>query len=356
LIATLIAVMVVSCGETPVPPPELSTCGDGWKVAFTIPDELSPRQVVWSDGRVYYSALSLPPLGSGIIPSDSAIRSLPIEGGAAVTLVRDWATSLWIEPDRILYTKGQQLFSAPRAGGDPSRLAGKVRTTEVGPPVSLKQTVDGTALYYDELAERAREPATLWRSDFGTTASQMLAQLTFPGNVGVGHLIPWDDDILAVGIGGAVLLVPKAGGEPRNVGADLGVFVAAGDGAILWSKSSGVDGDRRTFTMWRSGRDGGDARLFWRDKPATLEPTLATSGAGGEWLIAAYERFADGADHVAVWHLDDTGSKRIACDPSPWRPSTGHPTQLIVAPDGFYVVLGDNPDGSFSWSLVRIPR
>jgi hypothetical protein len=312
-----------------------------------------PRAMVWQDGNIYQATFS-------------GVLAMPLDGGEVIDLVNEsHATGVWVEGDDVIYSLDDQLFAAPRTGGDPTLLldGGHQNDPSSGgngdDHVGERQYLDSTAFYWTTRAyPNATDGTRVWRILRSGGAVEAFA--LFPIET-VDALAIRSDGVLAVGqsitLGGPfyrAFLAPFGGGAAREVPVSPtpDAIISADSGALLWSVYTGNrEGGRETHEIWSSPMDGSPARrLSWNLPIEFLSSWSIPDDLGGH-IIGGVELFDDGVNHASVFQVSGEGNAtRLACDASNNWPVY---TATALAPNAIYLSVRYDQPG---WMLVRLPR
>ena len=332
--------LLAACGdETPDTPPlqETAVCTPGWETVRAPEAGLGSEMLVWADGVLYFPRYLGPDQPAEIVAH-------PLAGGPERTVVQTkYPAGLWRDGDRLIWPADDKWFSVPLAGGEV--------TTVPDVPTSGTATFDATHFYW------LRHDDTdghrwLWRAPRTGGPPEKLPKPTDP----------WPDHFrntsqgIAVAGGQLSEVVSKETGEVRSFPPLNGVIITVDDRSILWQI---IDTTRGVVHhLDRAPLDGGPVERLWPAIPLRSTRVQAWPDARGGFLVADFEKFADGQNHHVVWSVDAAGkAARVACHAGPAF-SVGI-VAVAPAPDAMYAtVRADARAGGPTWSLVRfsLPR
>jgi len=299
--------------------------------------------MAWADGMLYQSAY-----GKVADASGAGLVAVPADGGAALRVAEDWAISLFVDGDSLLYSHDTRLMRVPRAGGTPEVVLEDAATSQ---QLYVQAHLVNDAHYVWATSD---SNATLWRMPRGGGAAVSLG----PTGVGVrSHFALVADGVIATGPGSLfegplydAVVVPFDGGTPRRLGEVFSPFLADGTG-VLWNAFLYSDGKgREAYEIRHTPADGGEAVPLSAELPVELLADWAAPDGQGGYLISGNEYFDDMVIHRSVFDVAADGhATRIACDPSAKAPAV---VSAAVAPDALYVTTS-SPEG---WTIVKVPR
>jgi hypothetical protein len=324
---------------------KVQSCASGWQPTGPLETDppLGPEVMAWADGILYQAAHGK--LGD---PSSAGLVAVPADGGAATRVADDWAVSLFVDGDNLIYSHDTRLMRVPRAGGTPEVV--------LADPATSQQVYVQAHLLDDThyVWATADSNSTLWRMPrAGGTAVSM-----GPTGVSVSsHFALVTDGVIATGpvtlFEGRTydaVVVPFDGGTPRRLGEVWMPFLADGTGvlwnAFLYSDHKG----RQAYEIRRTPADGGEAIALSAELPLELAADWAAPDGQGGYLLSGIEYFDDMAMHRSVFDVAADGhATRIACDPSANAPIV---ESAAMSPEALYLSAWST-DG---WTIVKVPR
>ncbi len=86
----------------------------------------------------------------------------------------------------------------------------------------------------------------------------------------------------------------------------------------------------------------------------SAEPIRIWPNPEGGWIVASFQFFADGLDHMTIWSIDAQGTAtRLGCSPG-YGGDSWIEKGVAIAPDAVYVAA-ENLSAS-TWQIDRIAR
>jgi hypothetical protein len=317
---------------------------------------LGPQAMAWAEGLLYQAYQSLPATHT------SGIAVAPADGGDPTVIVDDdWATSLWIEGDNLLYTHDDRLMQVPRAGGAKAMvLAGGV--------VTLAPNVPESMVTYPALA--ALDSAYFYFTTWGYADGRLVRGWRIPragGDVEALGLVPVT---LTTGVAIASDGLLIGGDAPEGSPALWAAGVATGGsvrmldpitywlagvdaGGAVWNAIRHVNSELdERFEVMVSPVDGSPARPLSAGLPVEfIADKLISDGQGGRF-ISGLEKFEDLTTHRSVFFVDGNGvTVRLGCDPSSDIPGI---ESAALGADALYLAV--NYFDGLGWTIVKVPR
>jgi hypothetical protein len=332
--------------------------------------EGEPSSLVIANGNLYFEATSPD-------ASSSSLMSLPLAGGAPVTLGSNPGYQLWLDGQAIdVAGLDDKLYQVPMSGGDAQLLADGQTT---GPPndfVAAAQAFDGSNFYWDLRPQNGTPFWSVWQISVAGGAAQKLADLPVPAGPDVnwtmlrtsayGLLLAYEN-FPQVG----AFLVPPGGGKPEILPSPAPAgshadnqLLAASPTAVLWDTESvdpATGASLITLSLTDLTGPGGPAiRPFWPDRPSAFVPFGVFSWSGGDdgsWLISGFEPFDDGATHTTLWLVDAAGEgARVGCDPNRVG-SLGVVSAALATSTAVYAAIGSSDSvGRYDYRIVQLGR
>jgi hypothetical protein len=343
--------------------PDIASCDKDWEnlsELHAMPG-LAPNVLRWRDGVLYYVE------SSGLTQQ---IVALDDTGGTPRPISSDAGRTLWIEGDAILYSRSDQLFSVPIAGGSSERVSdGETFSSADGANVTFaNQTLDESFLYWT--LHRYTEPTwSAWRMPRAGGHSEQLGAL--PDDAGpLSALMPSSDQLLVAGNDGDTYALPRDGGDVRTlptIGAQRknvmwSRYLGAAERGILWAVAQqGSNGKEIPYDVVLA-RPDRKTETIWPTKSRVIVPDHAWPDVSGNWIITALERFSDGELHTSVWSADSKNAKRLACDIGA-EDASGYAVAAAVTEDAIFLVVdyfhpsqaeADGGAEEAGWKLVKI--
>jgi hypothetical protein len=322
-----------------------------------------PSALVWQDGLLYYSDPFGDPRG---------ILALPDTGGTATQVVDDGGIGLWVESDRVLFARDDQLYAAPIAGG-PSELLADGHT--FGPDAKTYHSVytevlDDSDLYW-EANEYIEEPQSkiseiwnVWRMPRTGGEPEKLGTIPHEVNFPL-TMIALADQLLVAESERRAYTLPKSGGPLLELPSVEGsTFLGMGPRGVLWHvEKRSSDGVVESDEVVLSKPTGGKPVQLWKQMPAGVLPGAAWPAPDGGWVVTAQEEFSDGKRHMSAWSLDTDGNgTRLGCDPveDDWADALIG-SSAALSDDAAYIIVtydhhGPDAGSTFGWKIVRVQR
>ena len=379
VLSGLACAWVAGCGGSlapvqptqPVPPSSFALCQavTGTTLYDFGVQQAGPSNLVTANGNLYFA------LGNGNSDID-AIMSLPLSGGAPVTLAMAEGYQLWLDGQAVdTVAVNDRFWQVPLGGGAPTLVADGQTT---GPPnyyVAEAQTFDGTNFYWDLFPQNGPWFWSVWQIPATGGTAQKLADLPQPP----GPSINWT--MLAPSPQGLIVayenepqvgayLVPPGGGAPQVLPSPppagteaVNQLLGISPTAVLWDTEAGdlsTTAGNVTLRLTDLSAPGGPVlRTYWPGRPASFVPSGVynwPTGDDGSWLISGYESFDDGATHGSLWLVDADGNgTRIGCV----LDSTDYPgmvTAALATPTAVYAVMGSSTNGLYDYRIVQLAR
>jgi hypothetical protein len=343
-----VTALAFGCGEASAPPPSLESCHDGWQ-PLTEPRPLfDPRQLLYHDGELIYSATRSTPDS----PEQSGIEAQPVAGGPPRIITDADAWTLWIEGGQVVFATGDQLQQVPVGGGTPTTIYGgrdPGQTHDV-----FAHALTPTTFVWSELVGITTEQAEIWSVPRAGGDARMVA--TFETPAFFERMEVAGDSVVMADMGAHGRVVPLDGSETRPL-ASPGAWLAGVEPDGVYGFDVAGQPPNEDVHMRFAPMDGSAARPFWTDIPPNVGPDHIWADGDGGWLVSAIEKFDDGIFHRSVFLIDAQGhARRAACnsDPASVSYATARPA---FAPDAAYVIYEELADVEHAtWRIVKVSR
>jgi hypothetical protein len=351
--------------------PELDSCSSHWhefSALGTDYDATIPDVLRWQDGTLYYDQVERQPSGAFTIQ----LVALPEAGGTPTVIFSDPSgfENVWLESDRALFARADQLYQVPISGGMPELIADGHTFTKpdsksdsaarLGIPTD--HALGASYLYWLAYGTPDSD-VSIWRlSRAGDTDAEMLGTVSKDARP-LSALVELSDLLIVAGDNGHAYTMSKSGGRARSLPAVANALLSGiGPEGVLWAvPRATANGGPLTADLKLSKASGGKVETFWPSKSSEVDPDGAWADNASSWIISAVETFADGERHHSLWSVDSGGhASRLACNPHKDMDALG---PAVLTPEAAFVVLkhaevahADAGVPGPSWSIVRVPR